>query len=218
MRHGDVNYFDENGRPYRPDSVPLNVQGRRQAEEAKLLLEDTPLDRVLSSDLLRSVETAQIVSAGRDLPLEMRKELREIEPGRLAEVGRGNVEHAFLNAFGKGLNDETRFLGGETFGSLAGRVRACLMDLLKDARWNHLLVVAHGGVNRIILGQALELDLKAIGTLEQDPGCINILDVDGEGNWIVRLMNFTAWNPAKKGLQLTTMERLYLQYLGERTD
>ena len=98
------------------------------------------------------------------------------------------------------------------------RVLRCLNQLLLDQEWRNLLVVAHGGVNRIILSHALGLRLASIGVIEQDPGCINILDVDQSGNWIVRLMNFTPWSPAKAGLQLTTMERLYLQYLGEITE
>src|SRR5262245_42918095 len=30
-RHGEVSYFDASGRPFRPDVVPLNDEGRRQA-------------------------------------------------------------------------------------------------------------------------------------------------------------------------------------------
>jgi probable phosphoglycerate mutase len=92
------------------------------------------------------------------------------------------------------------------------RVQACLQELLADSSWQHLLIVAHGGVNRTILAQALGLDLRGLGLFEQDPGCINILDVDRAGRWLVRLVNYTPYNPAKVGLELTTMERLYLQY------
>ena len=34
MRHGNVTYFDESGRPILPEAVPLNEQGRAQAEAA----------------------------------------------------------------------------------------------------------------------------------------------------------------------------------------
>ena len=39
-----------------------------------------------------------------------------------------------------------------------------------------LLVVGHGGVNRVLLLEALGLGLQGLGALEQDPACLNVLD------------------------------------------
>src|SRR5437016_6299735 len=83
MRHGDVDFFAPDGRPYRPATVPLNDDGRRQAETAGRELAAVPLDRVVTSGLRRSVETAQFVLGSRGLTLESIPELREIEAGRL---------------------------------------------------------------------------------------------------------------------------------------
>jgi probable phosphoglycerate mutase len=212
LRHGDVSYFDAQGRPYHPDTVPLNEEGRRQAQAAGDVLAGVPLDRVVASNLRRSQETAALVTAGRGLTLETREALREMRPGRLADIAADSLEEVFLGAFAGGISREKRFLAGETFGSLVDRVQACFQELLADSSWHNLLIVAHGGVNRTILAQALGLDLRGLGLFEQDPGCINILDVDRAGGWLIRLVNYTPYNPAKVGLELTTMERLYLQY------
>jgi broad specificity phosphatase PhoE len=212
LRHGDVSYFDNEGQPYRPDTVPLNSEGRLQAESACRALAEIPIDRVISSDLLRSVQTAEIVSAGRNLVVEQHKELREIQPGRLADITTNDIAGAFVGAFATFIERDTRFLGGETFGSLMDRVLPCFRQLLAEPAWKHLLIVAHGGVNRAIMAHALGMELKWFGAIEQDPACINILDVDDQGTVLIRLVNFTPYNPAKKGLDLTTMERLYLQY------
>ncbi len=53
------------------------------------------------------------------------------------------------------------------------------------------------------------MDLSLFGGLEQDPGCINILDVDAQGRGLLRLLNFSADDPAKRQLKRTTMEDLY---------
>jgi broad specificity phosphatase PhoE len=212
LRHGDVSYFDAQGKPFRPATVPLNQEGRLQAEAARRVLAEVPLDRALASDLLRSVETANLVIAGRPLHLEACPEFREIQPGRLADIPADAIEQAFLLAFSGGIGRDTRFLAGETFGSLVDRVLGSLRILLADTGWQHLLLVAHGGVNRAILGHALGLGLQGFGAFEQDPGCINILDIDSAGQWLIRLMNYTPYNAAKKGMELTTMERLYVQY------
>lgn len=215
MRHGSVDYFGPDGRPFPPATVALNDEGRRQAEAAGRVLADVPLDRVVTSGLPRAVETARLVLGPRPLSLETRPDLREIEPGRLASLGTPTsreVERAFAGALHPGLRPADRFLGGETFEALAGRVEPCFRDLLAEPSWSHMLVVAHGVVNVLLLGSALGAPLGAMGLLEQETGCINIFDVDADGRRLVRAVNFTPLNPLKVGLTLTTMEQLYAQY------
>lgn len=212
VRHGDVSYFDEQSRPVRPGTVPLNAEGRRQAGAGAHELAAVPIDRVVVSDLVRSIETATILTAGRGLQLEIREALREIQPGRLADIPASTTAEAFIGAFGAGIHRDVRFLGGETFGALVDRVLPCFLGLLAEPAWRHLLIVAHGGVNRVILVHALGRGLDGIGALEQDPGCLNIIDVADDGRCLIRLVNHTPYNPVKAGLELTTMERLYQQY------
>lgn len=212
MRHGEVSYFDDRGQPFRPNTVPLNAEGCAQAEAAARELAEVPLDRVLASDLDRSVQTAVIVTAGRGLAVETCPELREIQPGRLADIPPAARERVFIGAFADGIGRDTAFLAGETFGALVDRVLPCLGRVLAATDWRSLLVVAHGGVNRVLLTHALGLGLAGFGLFEQDPACINILDVDAAGRWLVRLLNHTPYNGAKRGLELTTMERLYREY------
>jgi probable phosphoglycerate mutase len=212
VRHGDVTYFDEQGRPFRPNTVPLNAEGKRQAEATGRELAGVPLDRVVSSDLLRCVETAGIITGERALPLDLRESLREIQPGRLADIPADQAAKIFLGAFSNQADHEARFLQGETFGSLAQRVLPCLQSLLEDSAWRHLLIVAHGGVNRLILTHALGTGMRGFGAFEQDPACINILDCAGNGQFLIRLVNYTPYDTLKKGFESTTMERLFAQY------
>jgi probable phosphoglycerate mutase len=212
VRHGDVTYFDENGRPFYPGTVPLNDEGRCQAEAAARELSPVPIDRVVASDLARAVETAQILTSGRRIAIETTEHLREIQPGRLADLPPEHAVRAFVGAFTSEFDRGARFLGGETYGSLADRVLAYVRRLFEDLTWRHLLIVAHGGVNRVILAHALGLELRGFGALEQDPGGINIVDVAADGRCVIRLVNYTPYNPVKVGLELTTMERLYQQY------
>src|SRR5262245_49483102 len=110
MRHGEVSYFDDQGKPFRPNTVPLNAEGRAQAEAAARELAAVPLDRVVASDLDRSVETARIVAGGRGLAVEIRPDLREIQPGRLADIPPEARQRVFVGAFAEGIGRETCFL------------------------------------------------------------------------------------------------------------
>jgi broad specificity phosphatase PhoE len=219
MRHGEVDYFDAAGNPYRLDTVPLNAEGRMQAQDAARELAKVPLDRVVASCLARSVETANLVVHQRNLIVENRHELREIEPGRFADLAKktpDEIERLFLGALSCDLEPTTCFLGGETFASLRARVLLCYQELLSDPKWVQMLIVAHGVVNRMLLAHVLGLRYSGLGILEQDAGCINLIDVDDAGHGLIRLFNYTPANPVKAGMELTTLERLYLQYCQRR--
>jgi broad specificity phosphatase PhoE len=211
LRHAEVAYFDEHGRPLPPDAVPLTARGRAQAEAAAAALRPVRFDRVLTSGLRRTVETARLV-AGPLAEVEGWPELREIEPGRLADIPEDELEAAFLGVFRGVVDGGQRFLGGETVDALLDRVLEALARLLADPAWDTVLAVLHGGVNRAILSFALTGRRQFLGAFEQAPACINVLDVDRGGEFVVRAVNVTPRDPAYLAGRATTMEELWSQY------
>jgi broad specificity phosphatase PhoE len=220
LRHAEVAYFDQDGRPVAPDEVPLTATGREQAAAAGAALAGVGFDRVLTSGLPRTVETARLVldAAGRRQdgpgPVEEWPELRELVPGRLADLPPEELEAAFVGAFGGVLPGPTRFLGGETIDELFDRVLPALERLLADPGWDTVLAVLHGGVNRAWLSFALSGRRLFLGAVEQAPACINVLDVDRAGEFVVRAVNATPWDPAYLAGRTTTMEDLWAQFRG----
>jgi len=67
---------------------------------------------VITSGLPRTVETAELVAAGR-APEEW-PELRELEGGRLGDLPEDELEQAFVGFFKDVVPEDTPFLGGET--------------------------------------------------------------------------------------------------------
>ena len=59
MRHAQVRYFEG----VRPEQVLLTDEGRRQAQAAATALAGVRFDRVLTSGLPRTLETARIVAS-----------------------------------------------------------------------------------------------------------------------------------------------------------
>jgi probable phosphoglycerate mutase len=208
MRHADVAYFDADGRPVRPADVNLTLEGREQARAAAAAFEGVRFDRVVTSGLPRTIETARLVAPENEP--ESWPELREIESGRLSEIPAEELEEAFLGAFRGRLPEERRFLGGETIGSLLDRVLPAFDRLLADAAWDVLLAVLHGGVNRAILSYALTGERAFLGGFEQAPGCIDVVDVGDD--WIVRAVNVTPADLIHRRTRHTTMEELFAQY------
>ena len=207
MRHGAVSYFDH-GRPLKPEDVPLTVAGRDQAYAAASMLRGIDFDRVITSGLPRTVETARIVAP--DLEPEAWPDLRELETGRLADIPEDELERAFTHAFRDVIPGDARFLAGETIASLFDRVLPAIDRLLAADDWDIVLAVLHGGVNRAIISRALTGGRTFLGNLEQSPACINILDVGDE--WIVRAVNVTPYDLGHLEGRSTTMEELWQQF------
>ena len=211
MRHAQVRYFQGEN----PREVQLTDIGRAQAEAAAAALIGVQFDRVITSGLPRTFETARIV-VPKQLP-ERNAALREIESGDIRGLDREVVQEMMTAAFRGTVSLDTKFLGGETVGELLDRVLPELDALLADGGWDVALLILHGGVNRAILSRAATGERTFLGGFEQSPGCINVLDVDAEGAFVVRAVNHTPYDPAHVSApRLTTMEQLWQEYLDSR--
>ena len=211
MRHAQVRYFQGQ----HPHEVLLTDRGKEQAETAAEALRGVVFDRVVTSGLPRTLETARIVAPG--IEPEHVPELREIESGDIRGLEPEVVQEMMTAAFRGVVPLDTQFLGGETVGELIDRVFPQLDALLADGTWDVLLLILHGAVNRAILSHAVTRKRIFLGGFEQAPGCINVLDVDGEGAFVVRAVNHTPYDPAHVSApRLTTMEQLWQEYLDSR--
>ncbi|MBV8063992.1 MAG: histidine phosphatase family protein [Actinobacteria bacterium] len=211
MRHAEVRYFEG----VHPEEVVLTDRGLVQAESAAEELRTVSFDRVLTSGLERTLQTARIVAPGNEP--EAHYELREIESGDIRDVASDEVQAMMTAAFRGVVPPETQFLGGETIGALLDRVLPELDALVAADDWDVALLVLHGAVNRAILGHALTGERIFLGGFEQAPGCINVLDVGADGTFIVRAVNHLAYDPAHIAApRLTTMEQLWQEYVDSR--
>ena len=210
MRHGEVSYFGADGVPVDPRDVPLNDEGRAQAAAVSHAFAGVVFDRVLTSGLPRTHETAAIVVPG--IEPEAWPELREIAGGRLSEIPSDVLEEEFVHAFRGVIPNEERFLRGESIGELFDRVLPAIDRLVSDESWDTALAVLHGGVNRAILSFALTGERMFLGHFEQAPACLNVLDLDERGEWIVRAVNVAPYDLLHLAHRQTTMERYWEQY------
>lgn len=212
MRHGAVSYFGPDGTPVHPEEVSLNDEGRAQAEAARKLLAPVEFDRVVTSGLPRTAETAAVVA--RDHTAVELPELRELRGARLSEIPPERLEEEFVHAFRGIVPNDKRFLGGETIGELFERVLPAFARILADDGWDTLLAVLHGAVNRAILSYALTGERIFLGHFEQAAGCVNILDIGPQwpANTIVRAVNIAPSDVLHTATRLTTMEGYWEEF------
>lgn len=214
FRHGDVSYVDDKGnRVADSRTVPLTDWGREQAADMRTFMKDIPVDRVICSGLPRTVETADGVFGNRDLKIEIAPAFEEIksDPNRYkALTDLADVAYAFSNAHEPGAT----YGNGEKFSDFETRVVEGLEKLIADPNWKSLALIAHGGVNRALLGWLTGASLKAFATFEQNTACVNIIDIDTHPDTgdhhrtLLRGVNITAYDPAKRDVHLTALEMI----------
>lgn len=214
FRHGDVSYVDDDGnRVADSRAVPLTDWGREQAAGMRTFMEEIQIDRIVCSGLPRTVETANGIFGDRDLNIEIDPTFEEInsDPDRYKNLKSLNdIAYAFAHAYEPGA----KYGNGDVFAEAEARVVSGIQRLINDPSWTSLALVAHGGVNRALLGWATGAGLKGFATFEQNTCCVNIIDVDthpetGEHHrTLIRGINITAYDPAKRDVHLTALEMI----------
>jgi broad specificity phosphatase PhoE len=210
VRHGETLYGAGTG-----GMDDLTPAGYRQIDALERLIRPITLDAIYASPLERAQATARTLAGRSGVAIATVEALREIVPGDLAALAAaGGIEDAagFLrNAIGYFVDPATRwdtpYLGGESYRELRERVWPFFAELVARTDWRRVLIVAHGGVNNALLGRILGTGEPGLANLEQDFGGLNIIDV-AEGRPVVRLLNFTAYDPLKADLEASSMDVL----------
>jgi broad specificity phosphatase PhoE len=214
MRHAEAAYIDEARHIARdPRLVPLSAHGRAEATQMAKLLDGAGFDRAVCSGLPRTVETATILLCGAGPKLEQMPALEEVRSGGAGALAPPFDPRDLAYALENAQDENARFLGGESFAELRARVHDAFEALIAEPDWSRMLLVCHGGVNRVILAWAFGVDLRAAARMEQDSCCLNVIDLDRDEasgrllRTVVRVFNLTAGDPAKHERWLTSMEQ-----------
>ncbi|GAA3296087.1 histidine phosphatase family protein [Arthrobacter citreus] len=144
VRHGETDWNQERRLQGRTDN-PLNGVGRAQARKAGQLLAANQWDVVVSSPLMRAVQTAHLIADAVGL------QPAGTVPG-LVERDYGSAEGLHLN----GLTEPqvTAALGiGEPEQAVARRGLAALRDLVVQFPGQRIVAVAHGTLIRLTLSE-----------------------------------------------------------------
>lgn len=218
MRHGHVDYFgrhvQETGDIH---AVVLTKRGKSEAEAAGGALAHVPFDRAVCSGLPRTRETAETVLSfvAKAPKLEEDADLVELRGGNPGPVKSREELIAAMNSWFERAHEPgaTNHEGGEVFADAQVRAVRAIERLLAADDWHIALVVAHEGINRLLLSWACGAGLRAMSAFEQDTACINILDFDlggtgGTKRRLVKAVNLTPHNFLKHGMNLTSLEAI----------
>ncbi len=189
VRHGQV--ADGPTHRYHGSSdIGLSPYGVRQLEELAAQLAAVPLAGVYASDLTRALSGAEIISRGREVTPQAIPEFREVHFGAWEGLSFTEIAERYPAELEARFRDLSTFRipGGESLLDVSSRVLPRLNDLIDQHHQQAFLIVAHAGVNRVILSEALGLSLDHLFRLDQNYGCLNIIDYFPDMA-VVRLIN-----------------------------
>jgi alpha-ribazole phosphatase len=188
IRHGEV----ERAHCYNGhNDVRLTARGVEQYHELKPRLDADAISACYTSDLFRTVRGGEILGAHLGVEPVKMPELRELNCGAWQGLSLAEVQESRPEEWAARLADLVSFRapGGESVGDMAGRVLPAIRQIVERHRGEEVLVVAHGGVNRIVLMDAIGAPLGAMFSIEQRYCCMNIIDYYADGNAVLKLVN-----------------------------
>ena len=139
---------------------------------------DSGLQAVYTSNLSRAVRSAGIIAEPYSLkPVEI-PDLRERSFGLWEGMTFTEIKEKYPEEFEGWANDPLRYspIEGESTIAVKERVIPWLAKILEGHKGDNISVVAHGGVNRIILCHVLGMPLENIFRIEQDYAAVNIIE------------------------------------------
>jgi broad specificity phosphatase PhoE len=153
VRHGESVWNDLGLIQGQASAPGLSPTGWQQAEQTALWLRRLSADLLLSSDLARARETADVVSGVLGVPVRVDARLRERHLGVLQGLPVAAVDPLLYGvANGRVADPDVAPAGGETFRQFDWRVRSVLRDLIHSMGDATVLLVTHGGFIRMAKG------------------------------------------------------------------
>lgn len=154
--------------------APLNDKGVSQAREAARKLRDTEFDAVFCSPLSRAVNTAQIITAGRECGITLAEPLKEHNFGIWEDMTHLEIRERYPAEAAAWEKDWMNYeiAGGESAIQGYKRVAAFMDGLTAERDSGVILLVSHLGTIRYILVHLLKLPVESIWRFSADNGSI----------------------------------------------
>ncbi|NLA74774.1 MAG: alpha-ribazole phosphatase [Deltaproteobacteria bacterium] len=189
VRHGQVEGFARMTANGHTD-VDINETGVAQMNSLAERLRLVEINAIYATGLKRTEKGARIIGQHHSVPIKTEPDLKEIFFGDWDGMPLDEIERMHPGELDKRYSDIAGYRppNGENMADVSKRVLRCLKEILIEAPGKNILIVAHGGVNRLIICNALGLPVKDIFNVQQDYGCLNIIDYYPE-NRLIRLMN-----------------------------
>jgi alpha-ribazole phosphatase len=195
-RHGETTWNAE-GRAQGRSDPDLSPKGYGQSLILLERLKDRPISAIYTSTLRRSILTAQPIAGHLGLPICRQPELDEIALGIMEGVQFDDIDERTRTEWERFRENRLTYHipGAENYTDVSNRVRPFKERILRDHEEQEILIVAHRGVNRMLVGLLLEMSLEEALSIEQTNECLYLIQRNGKPK-----VNYYLNGEAKEGL------------------
>ncbi len=161
LRHGEAESNHEKYISCWPEKRIINLtdEGRKEIEKIAQTLKKENIQLIFSSDLLRTKETAEIVSEQINIPVKFDERLREYNVGEF----NGQPIEKFNNFVSEKIDLFFKTpKGGENLSDVRGRMMDFILEIEKKYKNKNILIVSHGHPLWVLENAAQGLDEKEI--------------------------------------------------------
>jgi len=165
------------------DAGPDSGAGARKPEatqsaSALQSFRTSRLEAVYTSNLSRAARSAKVIAEPYGLLSVETPDFRERNFGVWEGMSFTEIKEKYPQEFESWANNPLKYspVGGESTVEVKDRVLPSLNRILSNHKGENIAVVAHGGVNRIILCHLLGIPLENIFRIEQDYAAVNIIE------------------------------------------
>jgi len=136
------------------------------------------LRAVYCSNLSRSIQSAEIIAQPFGVKPIEEPDLRERSFGIWEGMSFSEIREQYPKEFASWAQNPLAYspVGGETTLEVKDRAIKAISEILERHAGEEIAVVAHGGVNRIILCHILGMPLENVFRIEQDYAALNIIE------------------------------------------
>jgi broad specificity phosphatase PhoE len=159
--------------------IPLDDAGLAQADALASALAGTPLGEVVTSPLIRAVQTAEVLARGRGFEVARDPRLGDLRIG--AWEGKPQAEVVASTDYRRMLAaPDERAPGGESLREVSRRARAAIDQILADnPAGEAVAVITHAAVVRALVLDLLDAPLESFEELDVAPGSITAISFAG---------------------------------------
>ena len=136
-------------------NMPLIDEGKEQVKKLAKFLEETKdeykIEKIISSDLLRTKQTTEIINEKLKVPVEYTEKLREMNNGKIAGMLNADVEKLYPGLYYNTLRIDEKYPGGESPIEFYNRITSDFEKIVNENKeYKNIMLVTHSGVINII--------------------------------------------------------------------
>mgnify|MGYP005906701635 CR=1 FL=1 len=192
VRHGET-VWNKTGKYQGRTDVALSEKGKAQAAKTAEWFQGVQLDGVISSPLVRAVNTARGIAEYQHLPIEKDERLREISFGdwegktydEIEAIWPGMIEAMYHDA------GTLQLPHGESFAECQKRCMEAVHSLIQRGDGKAYALICHGAALRTIICGMIDIPLARSWNMSLSNASVSAIQIyPGDMN-VLHMLNFT---------------------------